>query len=40
MFFKKWFGKTNKATHEDVAAPLTGIVKPLEEVPDPVFLKK
>jgi sugar PTS system EIIA component len=40
MFFKKWFGKKEKTTHEDVVAPLTGIVKPLEEVPDPVFSEK
>lgn len=38
--FKKWFSKKEKTTHEDVAAPLTGIVKPLEEVPDPVFSEK
>lgn len=38
--FKKWFGKKEKPTHEDVAAPLTGIIKPLEEVSDPVFSEK
>jgi sugar PTS system EIIA component len=38
--FKKWFGKKEKLTHEDVIAPLTGTIKPLEEVPDPVFSQK
>jgi sugar PTS system EIIA component len=38
--FKKWFGKKEKPTHEDVIAPLTGTIKPLEEVPDPVFSQK
>jgi PTS system glucose-specific IIA component len=38
--FKKWFGKKEKPTHEDVVAPLTGTIKPLEEVPDPVFAQK
>jgi sugar PTS system EIIA component len=38
--FKKWFGKKEKLTHEDVIVPLTGTIKPLEEVPDPVFSQK
>jgi sugar PTS system EIIA component len=38
--FKKWFGKKEKPTHEDVVAPLAGTIKPLEEVPDPVFSQK
>jgi sugar PTS system EIIA component len=38
--FKKWFGKKEKPTHEDVVAPLAGAIKPLEEVPDPVFAQK
>jgi sugar PTS system EIIA component len=38
--FKKWFGKKTKPTYEDVVAPLTGAIKSLEEVPDPVFSQK
>ncbi|MCT8137155.1 PTS glucose transporter subunit IIA [Anaerobacillus sp. CMMVII] len=37
---KKLFGLTPKKTEETILAPLTGKVKNLEDVPDPVFSQK
>lgn len=38
--FKKLFGKKEVVKRETVMAPLTGTVRQLEEVPDPVFAEK
>ncbi|WP_134682511.1 PTS sugar transporter subunit IIA [Brevibacillus migulae] len=38
--FQKWFSKKKESTTIAIAAPLTGRVMPLEEVPDPVFAQK
>lgn len=38
--FKKLFGKSPKQTEETFVAPLTGTVKNIEDVPDPVFSQK
>lgn len=38
--FKKLFGKSPKQTEETFIAPLTGTVKKIEDVPDPVFSQK
>lgn len=38
--FKKLFGKKEEVKNETVIAPITGEVKQLEEVPDPVFAEK
>lgn len=35
--FKKLFGLGSKTNEETIVAPLTGAVKNIEEVPDPVF---
>ncbi|ANC10677.1 MULTISPECIES: PTS sugar transporter subunit IIA [Bacillus cereus group] len=35
--FKKLFGLGSKSNEETIVAPLTGAVKNIEEVPDPVF---
>lgn len=37
---KKLFGKSPKQTEEIFVAPLTGTVKKIEDVPDPVFSQK
>lgn len=37
---KKLFGKSPKQTEETFIAPLTGTVKKIEDVPDPVFSQK
>ncbi|RXJ02053.1 PTS glucose transporter subunit IIA [Anaerobacillus alkaliphilus] len=37
---KKLFGLKEKQTDETIVAPLTGTVKRLEDVPDPVFSQK
>ncbi len=37
---KKLFGIKEKQTEETIVAPLTGTVKNLEDVPDPVFSQK
>jgi len=38
--FQKWFSKKKESTTISLAAPLTGRVMALEEVPDPVFAQK
>jgi PTS system glucose-specific IIA component len=38
--FKKLFGLGSKVKDEPIAAPLTGEVKNIEEVPDPVFAQR
>ena len=35
--FKKLFGLGSKTNEETIVAPLSGAVKNIEEVPDPVF---
>ena len=35
--FKKLFGFGSKTNEETIVAPLTGAVKNIEEVPDPVY---
>ncbi|MFS0781527.1 PTS glucose transporter subunit IIA [Bacillus sp. 1P06AnD] len=40
MFFKKLFGKNEETNNDVLAAPATGKLIPLEEVPDPVFSEK